>query len=598
LTIAGDLTLNSSSIINIEIEGNNAATPEFDIIDVNGEARLDGTLNVTLPTGYNPVGSSFNIINTGGTTGNDIGGNFATVNAPFGYSMSASHNTINYTSNNFVLLGDILWDNSSGDGLWMTATNWNTDVLPISTDKVIIADATGALVSLDNASVTIDTLMTNEDLSITNSADLTVTNDTSLSNNMTIENNGKFITGDDINGSATIIINNTGTLELNNDNTINPAISNAGNLIKTSGTVATGSVLNGILTNTGKTQVNAGKLTLTSTGWNNAGTIDLLNGTQFVISAGDLTNNGLISGFGTLQANTLINSGDISPGASQGTLTINGNYTQTSTGKLTMELGNTGTNDSLVVTGNTNLDGSLVLTGTLAGYNPGTSPVNGNNYVLINSSTSPVVAAGLTITPPSGNTYTGSVNANDNYIVTYSSVSSSSSSGSSSTSSSGASSSSSSSGSSSTSSSGTSSSSSSSGSSSSSSGTSGSSSSSGSSSTSSSGTSSSSSSSGSSTSSSGSSTSSSSGSSSTSSSSSGGETPLNTSLTKFIVSASTIDPVPRVLPSSSPSIETNKTANEPQDEDEDEEKRPNRNILLLVPQDTINDKKVLRCSDI
>lgn len=72
--------------------------------------------------------------------------------------------------------------------------------------------------------------------------------------------------------------------------------------------------------------------------------------------------NGTLAGTGTIVAN-LMNSGTISPGSSSpGAIQVNGDYAQTTTGKLSIELG--GTNiaadlDRLLVSGNASLGGTL-----------------------------------------------------------------------------------------------------------------------------------------------------------------------------------------------------------------------------------------------
>jgi hypothetical protein len=69
---------------------------------------------------------------------------------------------------------------------------------------------------------------------------------------------------------------------------------------------------------------------------------------------------GVIKGTGTLQAN-LMNSGTLAPGNSPGILTINGDYTQTSTGHLEIEVGGLtpGTqHDQVIVTGTATLGGT------------------------------------------------------------------------------------------------------------------------------------------------------------------------------------------------------------------------------------------------
>ncbi len=71
-------------------------------------------------------------------------------------------------------------------------------------------------------------------------------------------------------------------------------------------------------------------------------------------------NAGFFQGTGVVNGNVL-NSGTVSPGASIGTLTINGNYTQTASGTLRIEVAGAspGQYDVLAVNGRANLGGRL-----------------------------------------------------------------------------------------------------------------------------------------------------------------------------------------------------------------------------------------------
>jgi len=77
-----------------------------------------------------------------------------------------------------------------------------------------------------------------------------------------------------------------------------------------------------------------------------------------------IVENESLTGVGTIQTN-LFNAGTVSPGESPGTITVDGNYTQESTGVLEIELGGTtpGTQyDQLVVTGDAVLNNALKVT--------------------------------------------------------------------------------------------------------------------------------------------------------------------------------------------------------------------------------------------
>lgn len=69
----------------------------------------------------------------------------------------------------------------------------------------------------------------------------------------------------------------------------------------------------------------------------------------------------LLAGSGIFTGNVL-NSGTVSPGNSPGVLTINGNFTQTNSGELIIEVASAEVFDQLIVSGVASLDGTLVVT--------------------------------------------------------------------------------------------------------------------------------------------------------------------------------------------------------------------------------------------
>jgi hypothetical protein len=78
MNITGNLLMNPSGVYDMEI-GGTPASNQHDRLNVSGTATFDGTLRVSLPTGYVPkVGEQFIAINaTGGRTGT-----FATITPP------------------------------------------------------------------------------------------------------------------------------------------------------------------------------------------------------------------------------------------------------------------------------------------------------------------------------------------------------------------------------------------------------------------------------------------------------------------------------------------------------------------------------------
>jgi fibronectin-binding autotransporter adhesin len=71
-------------------------------------------------------------------------------------------------------------------------------------------------------------------------------------------------------------------------------------------------------------------------------------------------NQGTLRGHGTINGN-VVNNGIVRPGGSIGTLTINGNFTQTSTGQFQVDTAADGTGSRLVVNGAVSLGGSALL---------------------------------------------------------------------------------------------------------------------------------------------------------------------------------------------------------------------------------------------
>jgi len=77
LSITGDVSLASTSTVDIEIGGATAGS-EFDQLNISGQAALDGTLNITLINGFVPqTGQTYEII-----FGSTLSGSFSTINQP------------------------------------------------------------------------------------------------------------------------------------------------------------------------------------------------------------------------------------------------------------------------------------------------------------------------------------------------------------------------------------------------------------------------------------------------------------------------------------------------------------------------------------
>lgn len=87
----------------------------------------------------------------------------------------------------------------------------------------------------------------------------------------------------------------------------------------------------------------------------------------------DIAKDAILSGNGHFTLNKdgeFVNQGLVSPGNSLGTITIDGNYRQTNTGALLVEVNDQGAHDTLVVNGKAKLDGSLAVAPQRGWYSP------------------------------------------------------------------------------------------------------------------------------------------------------------------------------------------------------------------------------------
>jgi hypothetical protein len=179
------------------------------------------------------------------------------------------------------------------------------------------------------------------------------------------------------------------------------AFNNAGVLLKSSGTGVTHLQAN--VVNSGTVKVKSGTLDLASgapLGTVNSGNVMVAagatlrsapyvqNGGATTLSGGTLSggpfafNAGVLSGSGTINAN-ITNGGQVIPGGTGaiGTLTINGQYTQTTTGSLTIDLGGTTAGsqyNQLAVSGTATLGGTLNVS-LINGF----QPVLGNSFTAL-----------------------------------------------------------------------------------------------------------------------------------------------------------------------------------------------------------------------
>jgi hypothetical protein len=170
-----------------------------------------------------------------------------------------------------------------------------------------------------------------------------------------------------------------GTFDLKNDNALtaaggggaNPTFQNNGVLRKSAGTGTSVLDVGLVLKNSGTIDIQTGTLQI----WlfeQTSGTTSLNGGNLKFVSNEAQFNGGSVVGSGTITGSIRNNGATFAPGFSPGKITIDGNYAQTATGVLNLEIGGTiaGTEyDQLVVNGNAGLGGTLNVT-LINGFRP------------------------------------------------------------------------------------------------------------------------------------------------------------------------------------------------------------------------------------
>ncbi|QSV64486.1 MAG: hypothetical protein HEQ26_18790 [Dolichospermum sp. DL01] len=214
----------------------------------------------------------------------------------------------------------------------------------------------------------------------------TVTGTLNLSGNQYLDGTTLETTGTTVwTGNGTLYTNNgaiwnntsTGTIDLQGDADLGSyyytgnqfTFNNAGTFTKSNGTTTDESYINGFFNNTGTVQVQAGKLRFDGGYTQTAGTTNLSGGSlAFDYSPLNLQG-GNLTGIGTITGNVNNSGGQINPGNTIGTLTVAGDYSQTGTGTVNLELGSDTSFDKLNITGAADVGGILKLNLT-SGYTP------------------------------------------------------------------------------------------------------------------------------------------------------------------------------------------------------------------------------------
>jgi fibronectin-binding autotransporter adhesin len=167
LTINGDLSLGSGSNLSMEFgQANTVGGSLNDLINVGGDLVLDGTLNVSVPSGGALGPGIYRVINYGGTltdNGLSLGvmpaGSDATVQTSIAGQvnlLNTGNVTLNFWDgaagpkfNNAVNGGDGVWQNSAGNNDWTDSTGAVN--APFSDASFAVFSATPGTVTIDNS---------------------------------------------------------------------------------------------------------------------------------------------------------------------------------------------------------------------------------------------------------------------------------------------------------------------------------------------------------------------------------------------------------------------------------------------------------------
>jgi filamentous hemagglutinin family protein len=336
------------------------------ISTTGGPVNFSGaTVTLQPTTTYNPVGmttvSAGSVtFNQAGTiafpaltvTGGALAGTAAlSVSGAFNWSGGTmdSTGTLTTSSASNIAAGDNL------NGAWINNGTANITGGALTANAVSgtgTVNHSGGATTIAGAYSPLNTTVSGGTLTFSGGATFNPTNATSITGGTLLFNNGSATFTGGLNLSA-------GTL----GGTANLIVPGTSVFNWSGGTLASGGTLttNGASTVSGLAPLMRNWTAVSPINITSAGILNLSGG---AVSTPTLNVAGLLKGAGTITGN-VNNTGTVAPGASPGSINIVGNYTQTSTGTLQIELGGTAAGssfDQLTVSGNAALDGALVVT--------------------------------------------------------------------------------------------------------------------------------------------------------------------------------------------------------------------------------------------
>jgi len=343
---------------------------------------LNNNASGTISNNVDSVLNNAGTLNNSGILNNHDGAtlsNSGTLNNSGAISNTGTINNAGLLSNSGTFVNDGTLNNSGtviNTGMLTASRNLNNDGFLENTGSGTLSNV-GSLNIGASATLQNDVHATLNNGALTNSAFLinngmlsnlgTLNNSAFLINYGTLMNTGILNnSGSNLSFPATIqdygALINRGTL--NNAGVINVysggSIQDVGTF-NNSGTVTTGTDLNGFVVLQGGVLDNSSTGTLAVNVLDVAGNLEN-DGNIFMTASYPLVieSTGTLSGNGTIVGN-IVNNGRVSPGHSPGVLTVDGNYTQTATGIYLLELGGPlpGEYDLLIVSLTAMLGGTL-----------------------------------------------------------------------------------------------------------------------------------------------------------------------------------------------------------------------------------------------
>lgn len=424
LSIKGSLSMSDTSNLNVNFgQANVVGGPLNDLVQVDGDLTLDGTLNVSVSSGGTFDPGIYRIMSYGGAL-IDNGLGVGSVPSPNYFLQTSIAQQVNLVNTNGLPVN--FWDGNGargdgqvqgGDGVWQnTSGNDNWTTLDGSVNASY-ADSTFAIFAGAAGTVTVDASLGAINSSgmqfatdgyrvegdpivlVPNGGDapiIRVGDGTTLGAGMTAT------IASELQGINGLVKSDLGTLVLAGDNTYTGDTTIKDGTLQLGEGGTTGSILGNVVDNGtlafnrsddhafggsisgtgGVTQLGSGITELTGANTYTGATVVqggtlLINGDQSgATGAATVQAGGTLGGTGVIGGDvTVADGGTLSPGAAAGaagTLTINGNLALGANAILDYQLGQAGTaggasNDLTVVHGNLTLDGTLNVSTTASG---------------------------------------------------------------------------------------------------------------------------------------------------------------------------------------------------------------------------------------